>query len=326
MTGFKEELFLGALKLKSNIFMAPMAGCTDFPLRKVYRAFPFGLLFCEMVKMEALTRGVRKTFEYLDFNEEMRPIGAQLVGANSKIAGKAAKMIEDMGFDLIDFNCGCPVDKVVKDGSGAALLKDVSQIGEILSEIISAVKIPVTLKIRAGWNEGESKTKEVTSLAEAVGAKAITVHGRSRQQKYKGVSDWSQIKAAKEVAVNIKVIGNGDVFSASDAKRMFAETRCDGVMLARGALGKPWLCEEIKNLYFDKETSFDGLQIFKRHLEAALSWANGKKQLLDLKRISFWYLKNFKNAKILRSLIAKASKPLEIMEIITAYDGNEGLL
>jgi tRNA-dihydrouridine synthase B len=227
---------LGKIELPNNILYAPLAGCSDYPFRKMSALYNPGLIYCEMVKMEALIRNDQGTFHMLDYDTGMHPIGGQICGSKPEIAGKAAKIIETLGFDVVDLNCGCPVDKVTKDGSGSAMLKTPNLIGDVIANMVAAVKIPVTVKIRAGWDEDNILAAEVTQIAEKAGASAICIHGRTRKQAYKGPAIWDYIKAAKNAAKNIKVIGNGDVLDGSSAQKMFEYTGCDAVLVARGTM------------------------------------------------------------------------------------------
>src|SRR5579863_1856971 len=178
----KRPFKLGNLELPSNIFCAPLAGCSDLPFRKMTTKFQPGIVYCEMVKMDALVRHDPHTYRLLDYTPGLHPIGAQLCGSKLQFVQQSAKIIEDLGFDVLDFNCGCPVDKVTKDGSGSGMLRTPELIGEMISAMVSAVKIPVTVKIRAGWDEAHINAAEITQIAEQAGAKAITIHGRTRAQ------------------------------------------------------------------------------------------------------------------------------------------------
>jgi len=241
----KKPFFIGKAELPNKVLYAPLAGCSDLPFRRMSCRYRPGIVYCEMVKIDALVRNDTNTYRLLDYEADMHPIGAQLCGSKPKVAAAAARIVEDLGFDVIDFNCGCPVDKVTKDGSGSGMLKTPELIGETLSEIISAVKIPVTVKIRAGWDEQSINAVEITRIAERAGAKAIAIHGRTRAQGYKGRANWDYIKACKEAAREILVIGNGDVFDVESALRMFAHTQCDAVLVSRGTMGQPWIAEDI---------------------------------------------------------------------------------
>ena len=242
----KRSLSFGSLKLPSPILYAPLAGCSDLPYRFMSCKYRPGLVYCEMVKIDALVRHDSHTYRLLDYTADMHPIGAQICGSKPKMASDAARIIESLGFDVIDFNCGCPVDKVTKDGSGSGMLKNPQLIGEVLSNVVAAVKIPVTVKIRAGWDEQSINAAEITKIAESAGAKAITVHGRTRAQGYRGPANWDYIKEAKEAANQILVIGNGDVFDAKSGADLFNHTDCDGILVARGTMGQPWIAENIR--------------------------------------------------------------------------------
>ena len=198
--------------------------------------------------MEAIVRGDESSFRMLHYSASMHPIGAQLFGSHPEYAAAAARIIEDMGFDVVDLNCGCPVEKVIDDGSGSGLLKNPHIIGDIIANMASAVHIPVTLKVRAGWDDQHIIIEDLVHIAEAAGAALMTVHGRTRKQGYAGEVNRAWIKAAKEQAQTMKIIGNGDIFSAQSALSMIQETGCDGVMIARGALGQPWLADDIRQL------------------------------------------------------------------------------
>jgi len=342
---------LDKLTLPSNIFYAPMAGCTDFPQRQITAKFRPGLIFCEMVKMEPLYRQIKGIKESLDFDSSMHPIGAQVCGSNINLAAPCAKIIEDMGFDVLDFNCGCPVRKVVKDGSGAAMLKTPELIGDILATMKNAVKIPVTVKIRIGWddtsinastanntsvdntcvdntcvnatyvdntcvddtdvNDTNLLAVQITKIAEKAGASAITIHGRTAKQLYKGRSNWNHIKACKKNAKNIKVIGNGDLYTYNDILEMFKYTECDGVMVARGMLKNPAIANNPSDeKYLLEECLLAHLVNIENY------WKNEKKIFLKMRQAAFWYLKKIPGTKKLRVLISQTKTPQELKNLV----------
>ncbi len=319
----KKPFYFGDLKLASNIFSAPLAGCSDYPFRKIVHGFNPGLNFCEMVKMDALVRYDEGTFKLLHSDPFCHPIGAQLCGAKLELAAESAKIIEDLGFDVVDLNCGCPVDKVTKDGSGSGLLKQPWLIGDILDKMINAVKIPVTVKIRLGWDDDHIVCEKITQMAELVGAKAITIHGRTRQQGYSGKARWEYIKACKEVAKTIKVIGNGDVFTVQDAHDLFQQTGCDGILVARGTMGAPYIFEDIEYfLQHGKEklrTEEDILAIFKTHFGYICDYAEDRKALLDTRRVASWYLKTLPSAKDLKEKVFSTKDFEELKIFINNY-------
>ena len=263
----------------------------------------------------------------LDFAVDMHPIGAQLCGSKSKLAGQAAKIIEDMGFDVVDFNCGCPVDKVTKDGSGSGMMKTPELIGEILSEMVSAVKIPVTVKIRAGWDENSINSPQITQIAEAAGAHAICIHGRTRAQGYKGPANWDYIKQCKEVARNIKVIGNGDVFDGPSAERMFAHTGCDAVLVARGTMGAPWVVDDIVRYLSGQEAISHTLEHHRlallEHYLHIMDYHNDRRSVLDARRIGCWYLKKSAGTRAFREKISRADSEQQVLELIHQFSATD---
>lgn len=310
-----------------QIVYAPLAGCSDYPFRKMSSRFHPDLMFCEMVKMEALVRKIPGTYKMLEYSDEMRPIGGQLCGSDLSLVAQAAKIIEDLGFDVLDYNCGCPVDKITKDGSGSGMLRNPEKIGEMISRMVATVKIPVTVKIRIGWDETSINAVEITKIAEEAGATAIFVHGRTRQQAYKGPANWKEIKACKEAARKIKVFGNGDVFSASAAIRMFEQTGCDGVLVSRGTMGQPWIVEDIRralNGELPLKRSFaETKQALIDHFHYSTEFKSEKGALIDMRKVCCWYLKNGKNARDFRGKASHAASLEEIEHLITAIEGED---
>jgi tRNA-dihydrouridine synthase B len=321
-------LKLGKLTLSSPVLCAPLAGCTDFPFRQVMLPFRPGLIYCEMVKIEALVRKNAKTCRYLDYTPQMHPIGAQICGSHAQVAKEAARIVEDLGFDVIDLNCGCPVDKIVKDGSGSGLLRAPEQIGEIVAAIVAAVQIPVTVKIRSGWDRNQITAPSITRIAEEAGASAITIHGRTREQAYSGQADWNVIHECKKVANNILVIGNGDVIDGPSAARMLAVTHCDAVLVARGMLGRPWIVEDIERYLAGSPPLLRGIADTQRalfdHFDKIIQYQPEQQALLDMRRVGCWYLKHYVGAKFLRMQINQARSTSEIFAILGAFDWNLG--
>ena len=322
-----KKLVLGSLELPSSILCAPLAGCSDLPFRKMTSKYRPGLVYCEMVKMDALVRQNPRTCRFLDFEPTMHPIGAQLCGSKPELAAECARIIQDLGFDSLDLNCGCPVDKVTKDGSGSGMLKTPQLIGDILANMVSAVQIPVTVKIRAGWDSSQINAVEIVKIAESAGAKAICIHGRTRAQAYRGPANWDWIRECKQAAQTIKVIGNGDVFSASDAERLFLYTGCDAILIARGTMGHPWIVEDVYEYLTTKKipirTSYERRDIFLEHLEHIVSYQEEKKAVQDLRRVGCWFLKSMQGASKLREAINRAESTLEIRKLITDYAWEE---
>lgn len=313
-------LTLGSLQLPVNVLFAPLAGVSDFPYRAMCRRFHDGLLFCEMVKMEAVLRSDTTSFRMLHYSANMHPIGAQLCGSNPEIAAPAARIIEDMGFDVVDLNCGCPVDKVIDDGSGSGLLRTPNRIGEIIANMVSAVRIPVTLKVRVGWDDQHVIIEELVRIAESAGAVSMTVHGRTRKQGYSGESNRAWIKLAKQQARTMKIIGNGDLYSAQAAKEMLQETGCDGVMIARGGMGQPWLADDIRQLdangFVPERSAAQRQAVFMQHFEETLAYGNDDQALVDMRRVGCSYLGRLKGGRALREAFSTATSLQRMKELV----------
>lgn len=318
-----KPFYIGSAKLPNKVLYAPLAGCSDLPFRKMSCRYRPGIVYCEMVKIDALIRNDAHTYRLLDYEADMHPIGAQLCGSKPKIAAAAARIVEDLGFDVIDFNCGCPVDKVTKDGSGSGMLKTPELIGETLSAIIAAVKIPVTVKIRAGWDDKSINAVEITRIAERAGAKAIAIHGRTREQGYKGRANWDYIKACKAVAKEILVIGNGDVFDVESALRMFSYTECDAVLVSRGTMGQPWIAEDIlkalDGIPVPERSVEDLKQSLLEHFECIIRYQPERQSLLDMRRVGCWYLKRLNNVKELRNQLNKSANTTEVFQHLSNF-------
>ncbi|MCK4934643.1 MAG: tRNA dihydrouridine synthase DusB [Simkaniaceae bacterium] len=326
MKNLIKPLKLGSLTLKNNIIYAPLAGCSDVPFRQMSALYSPGLMYCEMVKMDALVRDDKNTFRMLDFEPCNVPIGAQLCGSKKELAAPSARIIEDLGFDVIDLNCGCPVDKVTKDGSGSGLLKTPDLIGEILTNIVNTVSIPVTVKIRIGWDMQSIVAAEVTKIAEQAGAKIIFIHGRTRVQGYKGPACWDLIRESKKVAEKIHVVGNGDIFDGNAAIKIFNETNCDGVLISRGTMGKPWIAEDIKRACNNlNPLEFSGIEyrdILLKHMDFITNYNIERRAILDMRRVGCWYFRSRPGTKKLRMAINQAKSLQEIHDLINNFDWN----
>lgn len=318
-----DPIQIGSVSLQNRVFFAPLAGCSDLPYRQVASEWQAGLTFCEMVKMDALVRHDPNTYRLLDYTTNMHPIGAQLCGSKPSLARQCARIVEDLGFDILDLNCGCPVDKVTKDGSGSGLLKTPEKIGEIISELRAGTKIPVTIKIRIGWDEENINATEVVRIAKQAGASAVTIHGRTRAQGYKGSARWDSIRECREGVKQIQIIGNGDVFDAQSAVRLFEITGCDAILVARGAMGQPWIVEDILRLVNGLDPIERGVGMIRmallNHFHKIVAYQTERQALLDMRRVGCWYLRRLNGVRALRSAINKSLSTKETFQAIEAF-------
>lgn len=246
MKGYESEFKIGDVTLENNLILASMAGVTDLPFRLLCKEQGCGLMYTEMVSAKAILYQNRNTKVLLEVREEERPVALQLFGSDPEILGRIAHEMENGPYDIIDINMGCPVPKVVNNKEGSALMKNPRLAEQILTSMVRSVKKPVTVKIRKGFDDSSVNAVEIAKIAEACGVAAVAVHGRTREQYYSGKADWEIIRRVKE-AVSIPVIGNGDIFSPEDAKSMMDFTGCDGLMIARGAKGNPWIFKRTKH-------------------------------------------------------------------------------
>ncbi|MDE2293239.1 MAG: tRNA dihydrouridine synthase DusB, partial [Elusimicrobia bacterium] len=322
-------LRLKGLTLRSAVVQSPMANCTDLPFRLIAREKGLGFAFLEMVSAHALVQGNAKTLDLMKTVPEDRPLGAQLVGCDPDVMGAAAARLEDMGFDLVDLNLGCPVPKVTGggDGAGSALLCRPDAAGLIFEKVVKAVKrVPVTVKMRLGFKDASgAEAAEVARRAQDAGVSALAVHGRSREQKYTGVADWKAIGRVK-AAVSIPVLGNGDVRSGEDAGRMLAESGCDGVMLGRGALGNPWIYRNVERVLAGSpepayEPDFEEKKAtLLRHLELELRYEGEHHASCNMKRVAAWYFGGVPGAAAFRNSVCTAAGTAEMRRLIEDFE------
>lgn len=316
---------IGNVEIKNQIVLAPMAGISNTSYRKIIKEMGAGLIYAEMVSDKAMCFGNAKTLDLLKMSEEERPIAQQIFGSDIDSFVMAAKKIEEvMHPDIIDINMGCPVPKVaIKNQAGSALLKDPDKIGKIVSAVVSAVSVPVTVKIRSGWDDAHKNAVEVAKVCESAGAKAITIHARTRAQGYSGEADWNMIKEVKQ-AVSIPVIGNGDVTSAKKAKEMLETTGCDAVMIGRGVLGNPWLIKEcveyLENDKLPEPVSYEEkVAMMRRHYELLVQDKSESQALLEIRSHIIWYLKGMPESKRIKESICKCKTTEEMFGIIDDY-------
>lgn len=316
---------IGNVEIKNQVVLAPMAGYSNTSFRKIIKDMGAGLIFAEMVSDKALVYQNAKTLELLKMSEEERPIAQQIFGSDVESFVEAARIVESvMHPDIIDINMGCPVPKVaVSAQAGSALLKNPDKIKKIVSEVVKAVSVPVTVKIRLGWDESSINCVEVAKVIESAGASAITLHARTRAQGYSGKARWEYIKQVKE-SVSIPVIGNGDVKTCFDAKRMILETGCDAVMIGRGVLGNPWLirdCVEYLELGSVPKlvSNQEKIEMMKRHFELLKQDKNEKVALLEIRSNILFYLKGMPGNKEMKTQICEAKSEEDIYSLLNQY-------
>ena len=313
---------IGRLRLKNAICLAPMAGITDLPFRTIVREFGCGLAFTEMVSASGLVRGMGKTCRYLDSSPADRPLGVQLFGSDPETLAEAARMTVQRGADLIDMNMGCPVKKVVKTGSGAALMRDPQRVAAILQAMRKATDLPLTVKIRAGWRHREVNALAIGRIAEECGVDAVILHPRTVDQGFSGDADWRLIAALK-AQLRIPVIGSGDVRRPEDAARMIRETGCDGVMVGRGVLGNPWLIGNILSRLSGGEVSApslaDRVEIIRRHLEMAVDYYGEKVGTRDFRKHLLWYTKGLRGGAQFRQAAGQITDRVSAWKALQDY-------
>ena len=313
---------IGNIELDTPVALAPMAGISDLPYRVICREFGCGLTVSEMVSAKGLLYKNEKTFAMLQIDEAERPTAIQLFGSVPEELAEAARIVEAQGADIIDFNMGCPVPKVVNNGEGSALMKVPELAGKILEAMVKAVRVPVTVKFRAGWDEEHRNAVEIAKIAEASGVAAVAVHGRTRNQFYMGKADWEIIRRVKE-AVRIPVFGNGDVFTAGDGLRMFKETNCDGLMLARGAYGNPWLFTQLRAALAGKDipavTAGEKLQQIILHATALVDFKGEKVAIREMRSHASAYIKGLPRASEYREKFHKLETLREMIDLVNSY-------
>lgn len=317
---------IGDIEIKNRLVLAPMAGISNTSYRKIIKKMGAGLIYAEMVSTNALVYGNSKTFEMLKMSKEERPIAQQIFGSDIETFVNAAKIVEEkMHPDIIDINMGCPVPKVaLRAQAGSALLKNPKKIGEIVRAVVNSVNVPVTVKIRSGWDENSINAVEVAKICEESGAKAITIHARTRKQGYSGKSDWNIVKEVK-ASVGIPVIGNGDVTSPVLAQKMLDETGCDAVMIGRGALGNPWIFKQCLEYLgtgdvITNPNNIEKINMIREHYNLLKKDKNEHIALLEIRTHALYYLKGMLESKVYKEKICKTKSEEEFLNILNEYE------
>lgn len=316
-------LSIGALTLKNNLMLAPMAGITNLSMRILARECGASLAFTEMVSVAGLVREGRKTFELVRSCPEDRPLGIQIFGDDPSMLAEGARLVEGYG-DLIDINMGCPVRKVVGSGAGSALMRDPARVAAIVREVRRATSLPLTVKIRTGWTADEDTCDEVARIAEAEGCDAVTLHPRSRAQMFEGKADWSRIARLKQI-LKVPVLGSGDLFHAADVVEMLGSTGCDGVMIARGGLGNPWIFREALCLLAGSScappTMVERHKTALHHLDLFADLAGERVAVREMRKHLCWYAHGVPGAAHFRALVNGLTTHNEMAGALAAFFG-----
>jgi tRNA-dihydrouridine synthase B len=307
---------IGDLSLKNNVFLAPMAGVSNLPFRIVARGFGCGLAFTEMVSANGLVRGMEKSRRYLDSSEQDRPLGVQIFGREPDVLADAARIVTAAGADLIDINLGCPVKNVGRAGAGAALMKDPRRVEEIVKAVRKATSLPLTVKMRSGWNSRAVNALEIARIAEDCGSDAVIMHPRTAEQGFGGTADWRGIASLKEL-LRIPVVGSGDIRCSDDALRMLETTGCDAVMVGRGSLGNPWIfgaiISSLQGEPFFPPALTEREALIREHLKMETAYTGEGHGSRNFRKHLLWYTKGLRNGARFR-------------QIVGAFNGQEAML
>jgi len=320
-------LIIDSLKLQSNLILAPMAGVSDLFFRLLNRNFGCELAFTEMLNSRCVSYRSKKTQKMLSTVPEDRPLGVQLLGCETEFIQRALDVFNTYKFDILDFNAACPAKKVVRRGEGASLLKEPHKLHKILKLLIKNSRVPVTVKIRSGWDKNHINSREVALAAEDAGIKAVFIHGRTREQGYGGEVDYRAIREVKH-ALKVPVIASGNILSAALAGKMFAETGCDGILIARGCLGNPWIFREIsaslkKGTILERPSRKEILQVMLEHLNAYMEFYGEKNGIVIFRKFFAWYTKGFRKIRPLREKVSRARTKDQALDIFAELRKSE---
>ncbi len=309
---------LGALEIEPAVLLAPMAGITDSPFRSVARGLGCPAVFTEMVSCEGIIRGQAGSLRLLGFGSDEHPVVAQIFGSRPESMARAARRCQELGFDAVDLNMGCPVKKVIKSGAGAALMREPENAARIAAAVRRAVSIPVLAKLRSGWSPDEINAVDLARRLAGCGLDAVTVHPRTRNQFYSGSADWRVI-AQVAAAVDLPVVGNGDLRTRADAERMREQTGCAGVMVGRAALGNPWLLGSMAGLRDDAPDREEILRVFCIHLEKMIDWMGSpRRAVMRMRKHAVWYTRGIDGAAALRRGLKHLTTPAEMQRAMAA--------
>lgn len=314
---------IGNVQLNNKVFLSPMAGVTDLPFRLICKEKGCGMLYTEMINAKALCYDDENTKKMLKIEDEEHPIAVQIFGSEPEFMGKAAAIMNEYPNEILDINMGCPAPKVIKNGDGSALMRNPKLASEVLSSVVKNSKKPVTLKIRKGWDDDSVNAVEIAQIAEQCGISALAIHGRTREQFYSGKADWDIIEQIKQT-INIPVIGNGDVFEVEDAVNMLEKTKCDAIMIGRGAQGNPWIFKRI-NHYMEtgeilpEPTLEERITTAIKHMNLAVAEHGEYVAVREMRKHIGWYLKGLKNSAKYRDQINKITDYKEVIAMLEEY-------